>query len=338
MMQPPNDIDYSIVICTYNPDQRILTRCLRAISQLETTGLRIEIFLVDNNSNIALKDQSYIREFEQKIPLMKILLVEKQGVQYARLAAIEQSNGKYILYIDYDNEPAADYIQQLKKLNDAYPEVAAWGPGEVSVDFIDGIEKSIESYARGSFQERHDNAICFDNQPDWQNCYPFGTGLCTFSVVLKDYLRLANEGRFTLSGRKGNSLSSGEDTQMVLLCIRNGFFAGVSPTLKLKHLIPNARANSSYLNRLGFGTSYCYHTCLLQVFPERESLLQKNLLSPSSFTRKSFQRLLDSRFGKKNPETFQLVHFIGLHAGSYAALQKPIPTFIIWLIKYLKAG
>ena len=169
---------------------------------------------------------------------MKIIHVAEPGVKYARMAAIRESRGKYIVYIDTDNEPEPDYLQQLKILNDKYPEVAAWGPGEVTVDFLDGIDKNLESFARPSFQEKHKQELAFDNKPLWQDCYPVGTGLCTFGFVLKEYVREAGLGRFSLPGRKGELLSSGEDTQMILLAISRGFSAGSSPALKLKHLIP----------------------------------------------------------------------------------------------------
>ena len=95
-----------------------------------------------------VSEQAYIRNFEQEIPQMKIIHVAEPGVKFARMAAIRESGGKYIVYIDTDNEPDPDYLQQLKMLNNQYPEVAAWGPGEVTVDFLDGIEKKLESFAR----------------------------------------------------------------------------------------------------------------------------------------------------------------------------------------------
>ncbi len=150
------DIDYSIVVCTYNPDERIFKRCLNAIYNLDIAGITTELIVVDNNSQVPVETLSYVRNFLGKIPRMKIIMVPGQGVRYARMAAIEKAAGRYIVYFDFDNEPENDYLQELKKLNKQYPEVAALGPGNVTVDFIDPIDKKIENYARIAFQERHE--------------------------------------------------------------------------------------------------------------------------------------------------------------------------------------
>src|ERR1700744_633351 len=297
-MTSKHHTDYSIVICTYNPDKRILKRCLDAVSNLKTENLAIEVILVDNNSTIPLKGLDWVNQYLEKIPGMQILTVLQQGVKYARMAAIEIAQGHHIVYIDYDNEPESDYLLELQKLNVQYPQVAAWGPGNVTVDFIDGVDSTLYEYAKIAFQERKDDKIAFSNDHDWQSHYPFGTGLCTNSNLLKEYVELAKAGRFTLPGRSGDQLSSGEDTEMVLLCVSKGFNAGVSPTLKLKHIIPGERANFNYLKRLAYGTSLCYHTCKVQVFPEYRKEITKCIISPFRFVRYSIKECFKL---KQNP-------------------------------------
>ena len=336
MSLPDYDIDYSIVICTYNPDERLLKRCLNAVYNLDTDGITTEVILVDNSSSMPLESLSYVREFLPKIPSMKIILAVQQGVKYARISAIEKAKGKYVVYIDYDNEPESDYLQELNKLNAQYPQVAAWGPGNVTVDFVDGIDSTIEDYARIAFQERHEEAIKFSRVREWQPCYPFGTGLCIYTFLLKEYIALAKQGRFTLSGRKGNQLTSGEDIQMVLLCISKGYFAGVSPTLKLKHIIPGARANYKHLERLAYGTGVCYESCLSQVFPEHRDKLELERISESKFFRRTLKKYVTARLSSDPHKKFDLVKFIGLNAGAYVALGKPVPAFIKRIVKFLK--
>ncbi|MDQ2719283.1 MAG: glycosyltransferase [Bacteroidota bacterium] len=330
------DIDYSIIICTYNPDDRILKRCLESVYQLDTKDFETEVILVDNNSLIPVESLPYVKEYGEKIPFMKVLRVKKQGVKYARMAAIAEAKGKYIVYIDYDNEPEKDYLLELKKLHIQFPQVAAWGPGDVAVDFIDGIDDEIENYARIAFQERHDEKVCIARETQWQPCYPFGTGLCTFSFLLKEYVRLAKQGKFTMHGRRGNKLSSGEDTQMVLLCISKDYFAGVSPTLKLKHIIPKTRANYQYLKRLAYGTALSYDTCYVQVFPQNKNELQQKIISGAKFSRRIIKKYLNAKMHFKSEKIFELANYTGQHAGVYLALKRPLPVFIKRFIKYLK--
>ncbi len=331
-----NTVDYSIIICAYNPDERLLKRCLHAVHNLDTNNITTEVILVDNNSQVPIESLSYVREFLHKIPGMKIILAIKQGVKYARIAGIEEAKGAYIVYFDYDNEPESDYMQELKKLNIQYPQVAALGPGNVSVDFIDGIDKKIESYARITFQERHEETIKFASVQEWQSCYPFGTGLCTPAFMLKEYISMAKQEKFTMPGRTGKQLTSGEDTQMVLLCISKGYFAGVSPSLKINHIIPGSRTSISYLERLAYGTGLCYENCMIQVFPGYGRDLRQKIISGWKFSMQTLKKYMDVKLNSDPQKKIDLAQFIALNAGVYLALHKEIPGIVKKIIKNLK--
>ncbi len=145
-------------------------------------------------------------------------------------------------------------------------------------------------------------------------------------------------GRYSLIGRNGNQLTSGEDTQMILLAIRNGFYVGSSPALKLKHIIPAIRANHDYLKRLAFGTSSCYDTCLIQVFPEMENMIRSKLLSPVVFSRRVLRKWIGAAFGIYSEKTLQLIQYIGLQAGTYFALGIPLPKMVVRILNMLKVA
>lgn len=330
------EIDYSIVVCTYNPEEEIFKRCLEAIYRLNLTGLSTEVIVVDNNSPFPVADLPYVNEYLHKIPGAKNIFVKEQGERFARMGGIEESKGKYIVYFDTDNEPHADYLQQLKKLNAQFPAVAAWGPGNVWVDFIGGVEAGIEEYARGAFQERHEKETRYASEKEWQSCYPYGTGLCTLSVLLKEYVMMAKRGDLTPPGRKGNQLSSGADTQMVLLCIKKGYAAGVAPALKLVHIIPGSRANKKYLFRLVYGTFVAYESCSLQVFPEKRAAIESRKISWWEFTRKTVRKYYKARKHGQTYRWFDLVQFIATEAGVYEALGKPVPLLVKKMIKHLR--
>lgn len=329
-------IDYSLVISTCNPDERLLKCCLDAVYNLDTTGITTEVILVDNNSAVPVSSLPYVRDFLKKVPPVKIIMVAAQGIRNARIAAIQETKGKHIVYFDYDNEPEKDYLQELKKLNDQFPQVAALGPGEVSVNFIDGIDKKIENYARVAFRERHDTVIKFSGLQDWQSCYPYDVGLCISSALLKEYASLARQGRFTIPGVNGKQLTIGDDTQMVLHCVSEGYGAGVSPKLKLSHNIPEALANYRYLQQHLFGTGLCYENCMAQVFSEYKEKLSGEIISKSKFFRLTINKYVKTIFRPDPHNTFELIQFISLNAGAYLALNKPVPTSIKRLINYLK--
>lgn len=332
----PNElpVDYSIIICTYNTDERILKRCLEAVAALDREGLITEVILTDNNSLTPAESLGFVRQSLSKIPNMKCILVPQQGVKYARMEAIEKAKGKYIVYIDADNEPESDYLQQLKKLNTQFEQVGAWGPGNITVQFIDNIDRYLESYARTAFRERHEISLKTAHLMDWQSCYPFGTGLCILSTVLKEYVVLAKQGKFTSEGHKGKIVSGGEDIQMVMLCIKNGYHAGISPALRINHLIPKEKANKEYLKKLTFGAAFCFEPALLQVLPERKNILKEKVISSFVFSGKVAKDLSIAKAGSKT-KFFEAIQFIGSQAGVYQALGKPLPGFIKKMISSL---
>jgi glycosyltransferase involved in cell wall biosynthesis len=337
-MAGKESIDYSIVICTYNPDEQVLKRCLNAVIHLNTANITTEVILVDNNSKERLQELSYVKQYTAKIPGIRHLLVLKQGLTYARMSAIEQANGKHIVFFDDDNEAESEYLQELHKLNTQFPNVAAWGPGNVEVDFVDGVEDNIRKTALWLFQYRTATTIGFASIKEYQPCYPFGTGLCIKTDLCREYMSLVNQGRLTLTGRNGTKLTSGEDTQMVMLCISKGYAAGVSPALRITHIITAKRANRPYLNRLLHGTLVCYETCLLQIFPERREKLEQNIISSAKFSRQTLKKFLTARWKKDPQPTFDLIQFISLHAGVYTALDKPLPAIVNKVMKHLKVG
>jgi len=144
-------IDYSLVICTYNPDEGIFKRCLQAVALLDRTGITTETIIVDNNSRPPLEGPALMAKYGNTIPGLRIITEQEQGVQYARIAAIKAARGWRVIYFDDDNEPDPAYLQELKKLNDQYPEIGAWGPGNVTVEFTGKVDPMLREYAKNRF-------------------------------------------------------------------------------------------------------------------------------------------------------------------------------------------
>lgn len=330
-------MDFSIIICTYNPDELLLKRCLRAVTHLIIGGFTAEVILVDNNSKESLIDVNYVQDFIKNTPGSKLLLVKEQGLSHARIAGIQESKGRWIVFFDDDNEPDAAYLTALDGLCEKYPNVVAWGPGNVFVDFVGGIRNDLEFFAREAFQERFESNVTYSNQRTWQSCYPFGTGLCIQKSYLNAYMALVEQGQFTLSGRKGKQLTSGEDTQMVLFCVSKGAAAGVAPGLRLTHIVPEKRTTFEYLKRLTYGTSICYSTCVSEVFPDHMAYLQKHTVPKKRFITKSLKKYFLLSFSGKPKKSFDLISYIGAVSGDYKVLNIPVPQIVAWILKKLKA-
>ena len=336
-MSSPIVVDYSIIICTYNPDERLLKRCLDAVAAFNIQDVRVETIIVDNNSDIPLSGLDYVSGFLENTMNSSLIEVKQQGLNYARIGGLKAARGKWLVFFDDDNEPDANYIITLNDLDSAYPHVAAWGPGRVAVEFIEGVEAHLESYAREAFQERNEKDIVYSNQQSFQSCYPYGTGLCLRKYYFEMYAVLADAGHFSIVGRNGNQLSSGEDTQVIFFCLSKGMAAGVAPELKLSHLVPGKRTKFNYLKRLTFGTCVGYSTCRLEVFPEYKAELLGRVMPSGRFAFKAVKKYCLLFFKRKPRKAFALVEYLASICGDYRALNLKVPSIVNVILRKLKA-
>lgn len=258
---------FSIVVCTYNPNLELLSRLLNAIQNLDFSLSDYEVIIIDNNSNPSLNSISCVTEFLNSHANSRILLEEKQGLTSARIAGIKAALHDWIIFFDDDNEPTNDYLIESAKVIDVNTNVGAWGPGIVNVVYTDNaVPKWLDKY-RYIFQERNDKAIKYDNNLWWQFCYPFGTGLIIKKVICQTYITNVESKKYLLSDRKHKSLSSGGDMQLVYTALNMNFYAGVSPGIKLNHLICNSKSNTRYIGRLLFGSAASNLPAYFQCFP-----------------------------------------------------------------------
>lgn len=332
------DLEYSIVICSYNPEERIMGRCLKAIQDINFQDISYEIILVDNNSQPKLSSLSYVQDFLTNTPNSRCIIETKQGLTNARIKGIEEASGKYIVFFDDDNEPYKDYLINLKKLHTDYPTVVAWGPGNIWVDFIDGfdkgVDKSTQEYIRVRlFQERHEQFTIYGNARSWEGHYPYGTGLSVKRSYLLGYIRKVKQEVYNAVGRKGNMLTGGEDLQMVLFCINESAAVGVSPTLKINHIIPQKRANVDYIKKLMFDISISYHKYVDEVLEEYKDKLIGTSTNSVKFSFKALLKYIRDFLSNNQIKTLNSLNSIGLDCGHYVTINKPIPRIVKRVLK-----
>jgi len=272
---PQVQTDYSIIVCTYNPQHLTFKRVLYSLSELRIPeGVTIECVIVDNNSNNSVENEDYVQEFLEQCPWAKVIEESNQGLTFARIAGVRATTAPIVVFVDDDNELDPHYLEAIHKCYSNYPCVAAWGPGNIRVEFIEPVSEWFDRNFRSLFQER--NCAYFEYgcvRATWTSFYPVGTGLVILRSVLDKYCETIMVGRVTSTDRKGNSLSSGGDIQIVWEAVKQGWAAGVSPDLKVNHLIPAKRTSLSYIQRLCFGTGSSYSPALVEAWPEEECRL-----------------------------------------------------------------
>jgi hypothetical protein len=108
--------------------------------------------------------------------------------------------------------------------------------------------------------------------------------LVVHKTVLQEYKNRITEGRYNLSDRKGKSLSSGGDLQIVLTATNMGLPVGTIGQMKISHLIVSHKSTISYLVKQVYGTSSSYVAAHNQV--DGNIKIDKKLVTDFEIVRK----------------------------------------------------
>lgn len=110
--------DLSVIIPLYN-SEKYLPHIIRMFKEQET-DYKFELILVNDGSTDKTK---YILDVvESTIPFARVINQENGGISKARNTGINYSHGRYISFMDHDDEISTDYIHKL--LQSAYAEKA----------------------------------------------------------------------------------------------------------------------------------------------------------------------------------------------------------------------
>ena len=117
-----SDVDLSIIIVSWNVRDH-LDNCLRSIFE-HTTGIGLEVFVVDNDSHDGSADM-----VESKYPQATLIRnAENRGFGAANNQAVHQATGRYILYLNDDTYIESNIFKQLvDKFDVADPTVGMIG-------------------------------------------------------------------------------------------------------------------------------------------------------------------------------------------------------------------
>ena len=110
-LSTPSGVSVSIIICTYNRAAG-LRKTLDALAKVRIRSeWKAELILVDNAST----DNTAMVARSATLPKIEVryLYEPKQGLSYARNAALAQARGDVILFTDDDVLPAEDWVEHL---------------------------------------------------------------------------------------------------------------------------------------------------------------------------------------------------------------------------------
>ena len=243
-------IDVTAVVCTYNPRDDYINRTLDGLRHQTLDPKQWEVIVVDNASDDQLAERLDISWH----PNARIVREDRVGLTYARLRSFHEAEAPLIVYIDDDNVLDPEYLERVVELFGIHPEIGALGGKalpeyEVAPpDWFDEIEIELGCRDLGN-----DVQVAFwhDVPPEkrgYPECAPIGAGLAIRREAYEKYVQsAARDARRTALGRAGESLASGEDNDIVMTLLEEGWSVGYFPSLELIHLIPKERVAPGYL-------------------------------------------------------------------------------------------
>jgi len=260
----------SVIICCYNSAD-VLPQTLEYISkQVVEPPFVWEIILVDNAStdDTSKFAREYWASFNCSIPFT-IIFEAEAGLSNARKAGLRKAAYDFILFCDDDNLLEPDYIQSGSTTLLNNPHIAMLGGKgipKLPIEMPDWFERYAYQYAVGQQGAcRKDITI--------ERGYVYGAG----SFLRRSaYNELVKKGfQYTLSGRKGKSLLSGEDNELGYALSLIGYSIYYDENLLFTHVLSMQRLHYSYLKNLKRAVAYSYVLLIPYVEKRNEFLYGK---------------------------------------------------------------
>jgi glycosyltransferase involved in cell wall biosynthesis len=163
-----NDLDISVVICTYNRSD-MLSEALESVLSQDAGSVRYEFIVVDNNSKDRTREvvNSFVERSHGRV---RYIFEEKQGVANARNTGYMSAHAPIVAFTDDDVRVADDWVRKIKQTFDEHPEVDFVGgkvlprwnaepPAWLTRDHWSPL--AIQDYSDKPFYSNAANPICF---------------------------------------------------------------------------------------------------------------------------------------------------------------------------------
>lgn len=268
------EVGVSVVIVTYNGKNR-LTETLKHLSLQCNVDFQWEVLLIDNNSTDGTAH--YAKDYWNLLGKpceLRTYLESQPGTLNARNAGFEQAKFKYVLFCDDDNSLSSNYLK-------------------IAFNYIVQDENIAALGGKGIPKFEIDSKV-----PEWimphirfLGCGPQGnnTGDTTYAkgclytagtIIDRVWINKLKEVGFVpkLSGRIGNSLIAGEDTELMYAFKAIGGKLHFCEDMEFHHVIPAKRLTLDYFKRLYRAMGYS-DFILEYFFVPQKSLIKSIVLS-----------------------------------------------------------
>lgn len=242
----------SVIICTHNPRQDYLRQVLEALTHQVLPRHAWELIVIDNASTVAIASEWSIDWHLQG----RIIREDKVGLTAARLCGFQAAQGEILVFVDDDNLLNETYLLDVQRVFQQHPQMGAIGGKSVPQFEITPEPWMTEFYKVLALRDFGDfvqvsDSLRSDEPMVYPDFAPAGIGLAIRREVFGAYVAQMQDDVARLAlGRTGKQLTSGEDNDIVLTVMRQGWRVGYFPSLEVVHLIAANRLERDYLGRL----------------------------------------------------------------------------------------
>ena len=240
----------SVVIPTHNPHPLRFARVLEALYHQTLSAECWELLIIDNASTEPVELSAALANAHQQA---RVIRETRLGLTSARWRGITEASAQLIVFVDDDNVLEPSYLEEVTLIFCNQPQLGAAG-GKALPEyelappawFQEGMAP-LGCRDLGSIQEIF-SASDYSLQPAYPQFAPIGAGFALRRQAIETWLATALTSPVT--DRRGNSLSSAGDCDLVLHVLDSGWDVGYFPSLSLTHLIGAGRVSSSYLEAI----------------------------------------------------------------------------------------
>jgi glycosyltransferase involved in cell wall biosynthesis len=229
-------IQITVLLCTYNRARSLATTLERLVSQTLPQSVGWEILVVNNNSSDQTSE--VIEEFRQRYPeRIRHMLELKQGISNARNAGIREARGEILAFVDDDEVPAANWLQNLTESLHSGEWVGSGGP------VIPNWKRSPPRWWSYGSPFTLGPLAAFDPQlgAGEMNTPPVGANMAYRREMFKRY------GGFRADlGRVGGKLLANEDIEFGRRVLAAGHRLRYEPFALMDHPVAESRVRKRY--------------------------------------------------------------------------------------------
>lgn len=237
----------SVIVCCYNSALRLPNTIKHlALQQLSDTILW-EVIVVNNASSDNTKEVSFFEWSKYSVKAeFKVVYEKLPGIINARRRGINSSKYEYIVFCDDDNWLKCNYLQTAYNLLELLPRAGViGGQGEVVTNCVlpewwntwkNGYGVGSQANQSGDITERG---------------YIWGAGLISRKSILDQVFNPRYP--FLLTGRKGDLITSGDDSEICSRVILLGWRLYYFENLHFFHYISKERLTYEYKEKLNSG-------------------------------------------------------------------------------------